>query len=178
MKKTYKKLKLKKTSFTEEGVIKGVAIVTNSIDSDGDAFAEDLKISTGRYPVYLYKSHDNNTPYASDINETLKWYFEDGLLKFEAKLNLENTDQKNLWINVKDGLAWGVSCGFYINDDVTMGTGLLFKEITLLEISITHIPAEIKTFVGVSKSKSEKEERRRKEIKELKAIQQTILLKK
>lgn len=158
-KKIQKTLKLEKALINEGGLLEGTAIVVDSVDSEGDRFAKDVKINLIKdYPVFLYRSHDPTLPYASTTSKAklLIEQNDNNNLIFEAYVNLETSKGKDLYLDVKDDLVWGVSCGFYLNNWEESESGYIFKEITIYEISLTHIPAERKTSV-TTKEKITKE---------------------
>lgn len=157
MNKQHKTMQFNKKLESNDGTISGLALRFDNIDSEGDKFAKDLKVSfgyNGDYDVFLYASHNPDYPFARKDNGTLKFERKEDGIHFNAKLNLDIQKDKDLYLMIKEGRVRGMSAGFIVNDYEEIPTGYKFTDITITEVSMTHIPADLTT--SVKKLKEEK----------------------
>lgn len=131
------------SSEEKESQVSGQAIVLNTPDAANDIFANDLKINLEN-DIDIYFNHNYDIILASTRNNTADIEIKENGLFFKADILHDDKILKK----VKDGLIWGVSCGFYVdNYETNDNGGYVFKEVTVFEVSLTHMPAHSGTQV-------------------------------
>ena len=143
----------------EDNVIKGYAVVFDSVDLQGEKFTKNtfLGVENDSKTILMYNHGLDETLKRVPIGNTIKYEFDDYGLKFEAELKALNP---NLWkeLQIEDNQKYleaikdmikggflGVSTGAVGHSVIKSNKEI--KQWLIGELSLTPTPAEPKTFI-------------------------------
>lgn len=143
----------------EDNVIKGYAVVFDSVDLQGEKFTKNtfLGVEENSKTILMYNHGLDETLKRVPIGNTIKYEFDDYGLKFEAELKALNP---NLWkeLQIEDNQKYleaikdmikggflGVSTGAVGHSVIKSNKEI--KQWLIGELSLTPTPAEPKTFI-------------------------------
>lgn len=141
---------LASTEETAEGVIEGMPIVYNSETTIGGVYTEvilpdALQPNAITKNTFLTYNHDSTkTPLARVRNGSLTFENSETGLKMRAKLNLDRTDAKDLYLAIQDDCIDKMSFAFKVADDDWDFSGDMPKR-TIKSISYVHEVSAVDT---------------------------------